>query len=122
MKNREWIFPGGIESRKKTKIQMRYEYFHCHARKTCRTLYKGKLYVCGRAPILDELGLLRDKSSFLDIRNLGNNSKAGREKLLKYFKNSYAECCNYCDYSSDESYWIASGIQVKNREKMQRYK
>lgn len=111
LKNRKWIQGGNIERRKKSKRRLKYEYFHCFARKDCRTLYKGKLYVCGRAPILDELGLLTDDSSFIDIRKLDSNKMIGKKSLLKFFKNEFAESCAYCDCSSDFSYWIESGVQ-----------
>lgn len=113
LKNREWISTGNIDRRRKSKWRMKYEYFHCDARKDCRTLYKGKLYVCGRAPVLDELGVLRDDSSFLDIRQMSPNVKIGREQLHSFWGNDYAECCLYCDYASDHSRWIESGIQQK---------
>ncbi len=112
LKNRKWILPGNIERRKKSKWRMKYEYFHCFARKDCRTLYKGKLYVCGRAPILDELGLLKNDSSFFNIRTMDARKEAGKRQIHKFFKNSYAECCSYCDCSSDFSYWVESGIQI----------
>lgn len=111
LKNRKWILGGGIDKRKKSRMRMKYEYFHCFARKDCRTLYRGRLYVCGRAPILDELGLLTDKSSFLDIREINVRNKIGKKLVYRFFENDYAECCSYCDCSSDFSYWIESGIQ-----------
>lgn len=111
LKNREWIQGGGIGRRKKSKRKLQYEYFHCFARKDCRTLYKGKLYVCGRAPILNELGLLIDDSSFLDIREMNCERELGKREIYKFFKNDYAECCDFCDVSSDISFWIESGIQ-----------
>lgn len=111
LRNREWIQGGGIARRGKSKRKMKYEYFHCFARKDCRTLYKGKLYVCGRAPILDELGLLTDNSSFLDIRQMNLERESGKREIHKFFKNDYAECCDFCDVSSDSSLWIESGIQ-----------
>ncbi len=112
LRNTKWIASGGIENRKKSRWTMNYEYFHCFARKDCRTLYKGKLYVCGRAPILDELGLLKNESSFLNIRNMRAKKKDGKRQLNNFYMNKYAECCNYCDYSSDKVCYIESGIQV----------
>lgn len=111
LRNREWIQGGGIKKRRKSKRKLKYEYFNCNARKDCRTLYKGKLYVCGRAPILDELGLLMEDSSFLDIRKMILERELGKEEIHKFFKNNYAECCDFCDVSSDFSLWIESGIQ-----------
>lgn len=111
LNNTKWIMPGGIENRNKSRIKMKYEYFHCFARKDCRTLYKGKLYVCGRAPILDELGLLTDKSCYLDIRNMMIKKMVGKRKLQRFYQNSYAECCNYCDCASDKACWIKAGVQ-----------
>lgn len=110
--NKRWIASGGIDKRKKSRLKMKYEYFHCLARKDCRTLYKGKLYVCGRAPVLDELGLLSNQSSYLDIRNIKNKKMAGRNVLKRFYMNKQAECCGYCDYSSDKTCWVKSGIQV----------
>lgn len=111
LKNRTWISAGNIDRRKKSKLRIKYEYFQCDSRKDCRTLYKGKLYVCGRAPVLDELGVLKDDSSLLDIRNMSSVIKIGREQLNGFFNNDYAESCAYCDYASDDSRWIESGIQ-----------
>lgn len=112
LKNRKWISGGGIEKRKKSKMRMKYEYFHCFARKDCRTLYKGRLYVCGRAPVLDELELLTDDSSFFDIRGMKVPKTNGKKQLYDFFRNDYAECCDFCDISSDFSCWIESGIQA----------
>ncbi len=112
LNNRKWILPGDVSRRQKSKIRMKYEYFNCDARIDCRTLYKGKLYVCGRAPVLDELGLLTDGSSFLDIRKMDADRRMGRKQLYNFFVNDYAESCAYCDCSSDSSCWIESGIQV----------
>lgn len=67
--------------------------------------------MCGRAPILDELGLLKDDSSFLDIRKMNSERKVGKREVNNFFKNDYAECCDFCDISSDSSLWIESGIQ-----------
>lgn len=111
LKNRTWISGGGIEKRRKSKLRLKYEYFHCFARKDCRTLYRGKLYVCGRAPILDELGLLTDNSSYIDIRNMDCHRILGKKYIRNFFRNTYAESCDYCDCSSDFSRWIESGIQ-----------
>lgn len=111
LENRKWISAGNIDKRRKSTLRMKYEYFQCDARKDCRTLYKGKLYVCGRAPVLDELGVLKDGSSFLDIRKMSPSVKIGREQLDRFFYNDHAECCAYCDYASDHSLWIESGIQ-----------
>lgn len=111
LKNREWIQGGNVEKRKKGRMRLKYEYFHCDARKDCRTLYKGRLYVCGRAPILDELELLTDESSFVDIRKMNADKMIGRKRLYDFFKNDYAESCAYCDCSSDFTCWIESGIQ-----------
>lgn len=115
LKNRRWIQGGGITKRRKSKLRLKYEYFHCFGRRDCRTLYKGKLYVCGRAPVLDELGLLTDESSFIDVRNMDFHRDIGRKKIIAFFNNTYAEACGYCDISSDFSCWIESGIQVKRR-------
>ncbi len=111
LNNTKWIMSGGIEKRNKTRVKMKYEYFQCPARKDCRTLYKGKLYVCGRAPVLDELGVLENKSSYLDIRNMVMKEMRGKRKLQRFYLNSFAECCDYCDYASDKVCWIKSGIQ-----------
>lgn len=118
LKNMRWIASGGINKRNKRKRKMKYEYFHCDARKNCRTLYKGKLYVCGRAPVLDELGLLTGQSSYLDIRGMKVDKTAGKKQIQKFYMNYYAECCDYCDYSSDKVCWVQAGIQasVQRRE------
>ncbi len=67
--------------------------------------------MCGRAPILDELGLLTEDNSFLDIREMNCEKGLGKREIYNFFGNDYAECCDFCDVSSDSSLWIESGIQ-----------
>jgi len=113
MYSKEWILPGGINRRRKSRYRLKYEYYHCFARKICKTMYRGKLYVCGRAPILDELGLLTDETSYLDIRKLDGTKNKGADKIKQFFNNQYAECCDYCDCHSDKSFLVKAGLQVE---------
>ncbi len=107
MKNRTWIDAGNLDRRNKNKITLCKNLFNCDANKSCRTLYKNRLYVCGRAPILDELGLLKDKSSYIDIDGIKN-----ADDLRCFYSRTVAEACDFCNYANDKKEYIPSGIQM----------
>ena len=110
LNNQLWIKSGGVQKRKRSDIGLQYEFFKCIARVECRTLYRGKLYVCGRAPVLDELGLLETNNSYLLIRD---NADFCWNSIERFYDIGKAESCFYCDYANDNAEFIKSGRQVK---------
>lgn len=112
LKNDKWYNAGGIEKRGKSINRIRYEFTMCDCKDVCRTLYKGKLYVCGRAPILHELGKISNNTDFFDLDELSKNTVQAKKQLKNYFMSDIAESCDFCDYSSDRVRYVSSGIQL----------
>lgn len=110
LKNWDWLDSGGVECRNRNKWHLMYDYFHCDARKDCRILYNGKLFVCGRAPILHEIGkIIGSEVDWVDIENASECELWG--KIRKFYSMKYAYSCNYCDYAEDDVRLIKSGVQ-----------
>ncbi len=112
LKNYNWYVPGGIDKRIRTVLHQKYNYYQCSARKDCKTLYKGRLYMCGRAPVLDELGIPGIKDDSIDIRNRTGEISVW-DDLTRLFQKTNANCCNYCDCSDDAVKVVKSGIQLR---------
>ncbi len=110
LNNQLWFNSGGLQRRKRSELGLQYEFFKCMARVECRVLYRGRFYVCGRTPVLDELGILKTNDSYLQIRN---NTDLSWDSIKKYYGIKKAECCFYCDYANDNAEFIKSGRQVK---------
>lgn len=115
LRNSQWFSAGSIANRHKSKNRLKYEFACCDAKNICRTLYRGRIYVCGRAPVLDEIGLLKDDTSYFDLSKISIKKDKGKREIKNFFLNKYAECCNYCDYASDQLTYIESGIQIKKK-------
>ena len=112
LKNDKWYNAGGVAKRGKSIKRIRYEFTMCDCKDVCRTLYKGKLYVCGRAPILHELKKISNDTDFLDLDDLSKNTIEAKKQLKIYFMSDIAESCDFCDYSSDRVRYVPSGIQL----------
>lgn len=110
LKNYDWYSPGGINKRIRTVLHQKYNYYQCNARKDCKTIYKGRLYMCGRAPILDELGITGITNDCIDLRGRSSSASVWDDLTHLYYKTN-AECCNYCDCSDDAVKVVKSGIQ-----------
>lgn len=106
-----WYAYGDTNKRGRSKKELEYSYYYCNDNKMCRTLYAGKLFVCGRAAALYSLeGCLTDTSSYLEIRK--NESLTGKDLLSFYTNHKYAEACDFCDISRDNLKSIAVAEQL----------
>ena len=110
----KWIDSGNMERRGQKRYKLKYKFFNCFASIECRTLWDGRLFVCGRAPALYELGKSKDISNYLEINELEDLSiLEGKERLRKFYMQDYAECCDFCDYANIHPKYIPNGIQIK---------
>lgn len=111
LKMDRWYAYGDANKRGRSKKELEYSYYYCNDNKMCRTLYAGKLFVCGRAAALYSLGgCLTDSSSYFEIRK--NENITGKD-LINFYKNHmYAEACNFCDISRDNLKSIAVAEQL----------
>lgn len=116
LRNDKWYNAGGMEKRGKSIERIRYEFAMCECKDVCRTLYRGKLYVCGRAPILHELGKLSSHIDFLELDKLPEDKTGAKRIIKRFFCNKYAESCDFCDYASDSVKYVPSGIQLERRK------
>lgn len=94
-----WYSYGNANKRNRNIKELMYRYYYCYDNKECRTLYNGKLFVCGRAGALYAMGKLSDNTSYLEIRH---NSELSGKKIKKfYIEKKFAEACDFCDVSGD---------------------
>lgn len=110
--NYRWYNAGGMEKRGKSMKRIRYEFAMCDCKDVCRTLYRGKLYVCGRAPILHETGKISSNDDFLDLDSLPKDLGKAKRMMKEFFMNDSAQSCDFCDYASDSVQYVSSGIQL----------
>lgn len=94
----QWYSYGDSSKRNRSKFELKYSYWYCNDNRVCRTLYKGKLFVCGRAAALYGIGKLHDDTSYIEIRNRETMSI---DELYHFYTRDYAEACDYCDISRD---------------------
>ncbi len=94
-----WYSYGNADKRMRSKRELLYSYYYCNDNGLCRTLYKGKIFVCGRAAALYGIGKLTDNSSYLEIRE--NDEISGKDIKNFYINKKYAEACDFCDVSRD---------------------
>lgn len=94
-----WYSYGNTDKRMRSKRELLYSYYYCNDNGLCRTLYNGKIFVCGRAAALYGIGKLTDNSSYLEIRE---NNKIASEDIKDFYLNKkYSEACDFCDVSRD---------------------
>lgn len=90
---------------------LEYNLLTCFQSVECVTLWDGKLFRCGRAPALFELGISTDKSNYVEIRKSSDDSCTWN-KIEEFLRAQYAECCMYCKMSNVIKKKIAAGIQL----------
>lgn len=105
--NQYWKQAGGIEKRNRTSLCNKFLFYNCRARIECRTLYNGKLFICGRAPILNELGQVYD-NDYLNVRG----EDLSWVQLKEFYRINQADSCDCCDYATDDVEIIKSGRQM----------
>lgn len=95
----KWYSYGNADKRMRSKRELAYSYYYCNDNALCRTLYDGKIFVCGRAAALYGIGKLTDNSSYMEIRK--NDEISGIDIKNFYVGKKYAEACDFCDVSRD---------------------
>ncbi len=104
-----WVSPGGTENRGKTKEQLMKEYDNCYSSRYCKTMLKGKIFLCSRGAHLYDLGYMDSTHDFFDTRKEMSRAEF-RRGLRKFMTSNYADACNYCDH--------ALNIKVKPGEQL----
>lgn len=93
----DWVSLGGFSYRRNyTEDQLKHLYAVCGSH-SCVQLLNGRIYSCGRTPILNEDGLIPFfEHDFCEIRNA--NDLDIEENLHRYlYEKPFLEGCQYCD-------------------------
>lgn len=93
-----WVKPGGTEFRGKSLSKLKKEYSGCFSSRYCRTMLKGKLFLCARGAHLYDLGYMQSAHDYFDIREKRSFREFKRE-MLEFTYSDYADACNYCDHA-----------------------
>ncbi len=96
-----WVKPGGTEFRGKSLSKLKKEYAGCFSSRYCRTLLKGKLFLCARGAHLYDLGYMQSAHDYFDIRE-GRTVRDFKKEMLEFTFSDYADACNYCDHALKE--------------------
>lgn len=102
----DWIAPGGVECRNKSKEELRREYKRCSTGYFCKALYENKIFNCTRAASLYALKYMSEPE-FIDVEVC--TAAEIKEFLLKDF----SEACNYCDLACDKKKIVEPAEQLK---------
>ena len=73
----------------------------------CTSIYKGKVYVCSRAAMIEELGYC-----FCDGVDLALNRNAFRRELSNLYLGMYSAACYHCDGDTEFAAVIPTGEQI----------
>lgn len=106
----EWLSLGDFRYERNYSIkQLEHLYAVCGSH-TCVQLLNGKIYSCGRAPILNEDGLIPySETDFCDLRHVQPDQL--KENLHEYLYNkTYLDACKFCDGQHAFSKKIGRGI------------
>lgn len=102
-----WISPGGVEKRGRSKEKLKEYYQKCSSGYFCKTLFDGKIFSCARAASLFTLGYMKEKE-FVEIRE-----DMGEEEIKEFWLNDYSEACNYCDIMIEDKKIVKPAEQLK---------
>lgn len=73
----------------------------------CTSLYRGKIYVCSRAAMLEEFGC-----RFYDGIDINAERKILRKELVQLFGGKHNKACFYCDGDTEFAKEIPAGEQL----------
>lgn len=101
----DWISPGDINKRNRSKELLAQCYNKCPAAYYCKTLFGRKLFLCARAASLSALGYMDEKEYILV------NEKISPEEINMFFLKNYSEACDYCDIGDDNRIYVKPAEQ-----------
>ena len=73
----------------------------------CTSLYRGKIYVCSRAAMMEELGC-----HFYDGIDIASDKRTLRRDILRIYNGEHCKACFYCDGDTDFAEEIPAGKQL----------
>ena len=73
----------------------------------CTSLYRGKIYVCSRAAMMEEFGC-----HFYDGIEIASDKRAFRRQMLRLYDGGYSKACWYCDGDTEFAKEIPAGEQL----------
>lgn len=109
-----WVRSGGIESRGKSREEIREDNIRCLCAEDSRNIQDGKLYCCGRIARLHMLGVTDSETDYVDLHE---ECPARRwEKIEDLYLRDYAQGCDYCDFGGASRVKVKSGEQMEQRD------
>lgn len=105
---KNWISPGGVEKRGKSKEELRENYLDCSSGYWCKTLYESKIFACARAASLWALGYMKEQE-YLAVED-----NVTQEKIKEFWNREYSTACDYCDIANKKKKYVEPAVQIKN--------
>lgn len=73
----------------------------------CTSLYRGKIYICSRAAMMEEQGC-----HFYDGIDIASDKKDFRAEILRLYRGAHSKACFYCDGDTEFAKEIPAGEQL----------
>ena len=100
LKGQKWRNMGEIKKRQTNQ-------FEACSIKRCTSLYKGKIYVCSRAAMMEAWGC-----HFYDGIDIASDKRIFRKELLNMYNGLHCKACWYCDGDTEFAEEIPAGEQM----------
>lgn len=100
LQDREWQNMGEIKKRATNRFES------CSITR-CTSLYRGKIYVCSRAAMMEELGC-----HFYDGIDITSDKEVFRKKMTLLYNGGHGKACWYCDGDTEFAKEIPAGEQL----------
>lgn len=115
-----WTDMGGVECRKRTKEELRFNYLNCDQGKVIKGFHDGRFHTCARSARMLALGVYQSERDYFDLKPEDSPEEI-RRKLKAVFYSESADACDYCDLGALPAKSIEAGIQMKGNMRKSRY-
>jgi organic radical activating enzyme len=106
-----WTDMGNTDFRAKDEEQLRYEYLNCEQGRIIKSIFNGKIYICGRSARMQTLGAYASEHDFIELDSTDSREETS-EKMKQLYFTDYAHACNYCDCGKFPTRIIPAGLQL----------
>lgn len=115
-----WTDMGGVECRKRTKEELRFNYLNCDQGKVIKGFHDGRFHTCARSARMLALGAYQSERDYFDLKS-DDSPEEIRKKLKAVFYSESADACNYCDLGALPAKSIEAGVQMTGSMRKSRY-
>jgi hypothetical protein len=96
-----WVELGGMSCRNRTREELRTLFAKCGAATLCNPMLGDKLFPCGRAPFMNDLGFEEraelKEGGREDFVTIDGDVGVMRANIRKFMALDYIPACDYCD-------------------------